>query len=125
ERADAAGDLVGGYAAGPDDLVCPGTRRDGLILARTHRGEDAGTGPPCELDGTQADRTGPALDQHDAALDRPRDMHAAVGGDAGDAEAGPLLEGHAVGERHGLPRRDDDVLGGRAERAVALCPEAP
>ena len=84
-----------------------------------------GAGPSCQLYGTQADRTGSALYQHHAARDRACDMHATMGGDAGDAEAGPLLEGHAIGERHGLPRRDDDVFGGGAEGSIALGPVAP
>ena len=103
----------------------PGARGNGLVFARTHRGDDVGAGPSRELDGAHTDRTGAALDQRHAARDRPRDMHSAMGGDAGDAEAGPLLEGDAVGERHGLPRRDGDVLGGRAEGAITLRPVAP
>lgn len=37
----------------------------------------------------------------------------------------PLLGGHADRHRHSLPRRDDDVLGSRAERSIALDPVAP
>jgi hypothetical protein len=37
-----------------------------------------------------------------------------MGRDAEDAEAGSLLERHDVGQRYGLSRRDDDVLGSRS-----------
>jgi hypothetical protein len=56
----------------------------------------------------------PHGDQHHAALHRPGEVDTAMGCDAEDAEAGPLPERHAVGQRYGLSRGDDHVLGSRA-----------
>ena len=117
--------ILGRDAARSDDRVGPGTRCDALLISRSHRRDHASTGPSCELNGTGTDRTGPALYQHHAAVHRPRDVDTAIRGNAGDAEAGPLLEGDRRRAAARLARWDDDVLGGRAERPVALGPIAP
>jgi hypothetical protein len=63
-------------------------RCDLLVMVRSRRGDDFRTSPAGQLDGTDGDRAGPALDEHHAARDRGCGVEAAVGGDAGDAEAG-------------------------------------
>jgi hypothetical protein len=80
---------------------------------------------PRKGDCTLPNGTGAALDEKCSAAYRAGDVHGAVGSDARDAEAGALLERHAVRQRHGLVRWDDSVVSGRPERAVALRPETP
>jgi len=80
---------------------------------------------PRKGDCTLPNGTGAALDEKCSAAYRAGDVHGAVGSDARDAEAGALLERHAVRQRHGLVRWDDSVVSGRSERAVALRPETP
>ena len=79
---------------------CPCCRRryaDAGWIGRTHRSEDVSAVPSGQLDGTEANRTRTTLDQHEAGRDRARDLDTAMGRDARDAEAGPLLVGDPVG----------------------------
>ena len=112
KRADAGYNLISCKAVRLNDLVGAGTRRDMHVFARAHRGDDSGSGPPRELDGAGPDRTGPALDEHHATRYRTGDVDATVCSDARNAEAGPLLEAHAVGQRHRLPGGHHGELGG-------------
>ena len=97
ERADAADNFLDRERRPFGSLRAPGSRCFRLVFARTHRSDDVSAGPSGQLDVTEANRTRTTLDQHDAARDRARDVDTAMGSDARDAEAGPLLVGDPVG----------------------------
>jgi hypothetical protein len=52
-------------------------------------------------------------------------MDSAMGGDAGNAEAGALFKRNLRRKWYGIPRRDYGIRCCRPERPVALCAEAP
>ena len=60
------------------------------------------------------------MDEDGRAVDGTVDEDGAVGGDAGDAEAGAELVGHAVGEADGEEVGTTMKLGGGAEGTVGL-----
>jgi hypothetical protein len=65
------------------------------------------------------------LHEDGAAVHGTGHVDGSVRRDAGNAQARPLLERNAVGKRDRLLGRDHDVVGGRAERAIALRAETP
>ena len=78
-----------------------------LRLGRATRGGDdrLRPAPDRELDGEVPDRARTAGHQHGAAPHRAVGQHAVVPGHRGHPQAGTELEGHRVGQRHGLALR--------------------
>ena len=110
-----------------DDVVGAGGRGQLRLLRAADGGDHGGVGPAGELDRRVADGAGAALHQHRAPAQRAGadpvgqrlgDGQAAVRGEERDAEGGAEFERRVGAEQHGLPRRDDGVLGRRPERAL-------
>ena len=84
-----------------------------------HSADHSGAAPAGQLGGQRTHAAEHAVYQQRPARHRTVGKHGAVGGDAGDAEAGTgFVADTSRGSGDGLVLGDDRVLGGRAERAV-------
>jgi hypothetical protein len=107
------------------DVLCTGVLCDGHVTGVADDANDLRVGRGRETDSALAHGTSRALHDHPAAGDWPCHVHRTVRGDAGNAETGTLLEGHAVWQWNRLRSRKDAVLGGGAKGTVRLRAEAP
>ncbi len=78
------------------DVLCARASRDGNVIRVADDAYDLRVGRGRETDGAQAHGANRALYDHPAAGDWPCHEHRTVRGDAGNAETGGVLEGHAV-----------------------------
>ena len=102
-------------------MVGTGSPRDSHITFEAYGRNHQGSRMTSETDGALADSTCTSLHEDDAAINLAGDVNGAMSRDAGDAQARAVLERDVVRQRDRLFGRNYDVLGGRAERAIALC----
>jgi hypothetical protein len=107
------------------DVPCTGPLCEGNVIRPADDADDPRVGRGGKTDGALADGTSRALYEHPASGDRPCHVHSTVRGDAGNAETGALLEGHAAWQWNRLRSRKDAVVGGGAKWTVRLRAEAP
>ena len=116
------------------DVVGAGRRREGRLLGRAHRRDDAGARPACELDRRVPDGTGPAGDEHRAAVEGPGaesrgpavgDGERAMRGHGGHAEGCPDVEARGIRKLHDPIGRQHRELLRRARRSLVGREEDP
>ncbi len=83
-------------------LVCSRSRRSFLIAFATASSDDSCSFSMRKLNRTSSDRTGTPLHQNGSSLDPPCHMNSPMGGYAGNAKTGTLLERHAFRQRQHL-----------------------
>jgi hypothetical protein len=77
-----------------ENLVCPCSRRDFFVAFGAARSDYSRSCSMRELNSASPHSTSTPLHENGPPLDRTRDMNGAVSGDAGNAEAGTLFQGH-------------------------------
>jgi hypothetical protein len=101
---------VGWIVMTQHDVLCAGAPYGGSSTKVADDADHLRVRRGRETDGAQAHGASRALHDHPAAGDGRCHVHRAVRGDAGNAETGALLEGHAVWQWNRLRSRKDAVV---------------
>ena len=108
-----------------EDFVRAGARSEVLIALGAAGGDHMRSCPMRELNSTRTNGSRATLNEYSSPCDRSRNMNGAMGGYAGNSQAGALFHRHTFRQRSHLLQRDNDIFGRGAEGTVGLRPETP